>query len=189
MKKKEHGTLYMYRHGRCRCNQCRAANTSACSLARKKRQIAAGRGEIPAEVVHGAATSSNWGCKCVICSEGTRLRNADTYQRVLRGEIVHERGGSIPGCPCGTCRSSLTRKMKANNDLSRTAAHHNGYVWTGPELEIASRSDLTIAEIAGMLGRTFAAVATRRQLLQVDPRQYALLGAASASTKTNDPLL
>lgn len=57
-------------------------------------------------------------------------------------------------------------------------AERNGQQWTGPELEIATRSDISVKDAAEMLGRTFYAVQRMRVLCKADPRKTALLGRA-----------
>lgn len=51
--------------------------------------------------------------------------------------------------------------------------------WTGPELEIAARDDLTVTEAALMLGRTWKAVRVMRSKLRTDPRKIQLAGLAN----------
>lgn len=64
------------------------------------------------------------------------------------------------------------------NDASRESARRNYYIWTGPELEIVSRTDLTASAAAKILGRTIAAVNNQRRLLRRgDPKKTNLLGA------------
>lgn len=67
-------------------------------------------------------------------------------------------------------------QTKVRNDSSRTSAHCHGNVWTGPELEIAAREDLSVPEIAQMLGRTILAVAAQRRAIRADPRKQRLAG-------------
>jgi hypothetical protein len=55
-------------------------------------------------------------------------------------------------------------------------AINHGKEWTGPELELAARSDLTAKEVASMLGRTLFAVECVRVKLKDDPRKIKLAG-------------
>lgn len=55
-------------------------------------------------------------------------------------------------------------------------ATHNWEDWTGPQVEIAIREDLTAKEAALMLGRTLSAVMHIRRLHKVDPRKQSLAG-------------
>lgn len=60
---------------------------------------------------------------------------------------------------------------------TRSQARRNGYQWTGPELEIVAREDLTVKQAALMLGRTFYAVETQRKKLRSgDPKTTRLAG-------------
>jgi hypothetical protein len=59
---------------------------------------------------------------------------------------------------------------------TRPSARRNGLAWTGPELEIAARDDLTAEQAARMLGRTYRAVAGQRAHMCHDPRKAFLAG-------------
>jgi hypothetical protein len=63
-----------------------------------------------------------------------------------------------------------TRKFKRANVASRGQAARHRYPWTGPELEIAARTDLTAAQVAALLGRTIVAVRHARVKLRTDPK-------------------
>jgi hypothetical protein len=91
--------------------------------------------------------------------DGERARDAVRYQRDRE-------------------RRDATSERSLLNLQAETlpTATRSGYQWTGPELEIATRSDLTVKEAARMLGRTYYAVRTMRALVSIDPRKTALLG-------------
>lgn len=56
----------------------------------------------------------------------------------------------------------------------------NGLIWTGPEVELCSRTDLSAREVAGMLGRSIFAVRRQRALLKAEePRALHLLGQSA----------
>lgn len=60
---------------------------------------------------------------------------------------------------------------------TRPVAHHHRHEWTGTELEIADRRDLTAREAALLLGRTAAAVSVMRYKIDKrDPRTLSKLG-------------
>lgn len=69
-------------------------------------------------------------------------------------------------------------------DLQKESLEHaprRGLPWTGPELEIADRRDLTAAEIAAMTGRTLHAVHFVRAKLRAGiPREVLLAGVRRA---------
>lgn len=87
------------------------------------------------------------------------------------------------GCRCDDCTAvattQTTARHKRTNDLSRRAATKSGQQWTGPEMEIVMRDDLTAAQAAEMLGRSIRAVENRRHLCRTDPKWIAAVGIAS----------
>jgi hypothetical protein len=84
-----------------------------------------------------------------------------------------------------TMRERLKREPRNKRHYGRvqaetaSAARRHGRVWTGPELEIAARDDLSNKEIALMLGRTYAAVDHARRGIKIDPRKQFLAGLAA----------
>lgn len=76
---------------------------------------------------------------------------------------------------------------RAENRKSREAATRHYWPWTGVELEIASRDDLTEAQVASMLGRTRSSVNTMRGKLRDDPRLRMLRDGAPLPTGTAPP--
>ncbi len=85
------------------------------------------------------------------------------------------------GCRCELCTCAHTKATEAQrkrvNDRTRDRAEHYKQEWTGPELEIATRSDLTAAQAARMLGRTMHGVKRVRAKCRTEPRYMKLLGA------------
>lgn len=84
------------------------------------------------------------------------------------------------GCRCEVCvkanwqpKAAHARKVQAE---SLDAATNHYKEWTGPEMEILTRSDLTRREKAAMLGRTYDAVTNMLAKLDVDPRKQRLAG-------------
>jgi hypothetical protein len=59
---------------------------------------------------------------------------------------------------------------------TQVRAHRSGEIWTGPDLEIATRGDLSAGEAAKMLGRTLAGVMWARKATEIDPRKTSLAG-------------
>lgn len=78
------------------------------------------------------------------------------------------------------CRSCCLKRFRALNEATRGRSKH-GYQWTGPELEIASRSDLSVNEAAEMLGRSLAAVANARARVRHDPKTTQVVGLARSA--------
>lgn len=68
------------------------------------------------------------------------------------------------------------RRLKPINDELRGEAHRHGQEWTGPELEIALREDLSAQEVAILLGRSLAAVNMARYRARRFPREINLSG-------------
>lgn len=62
------------------------------------------------------------------------------------------------------------RQAQRNAGLTERAVNFRKQ-WSGPELELASREDLTIAEVAAKLGRTYDGVRKMRQKL-LDPADW-----------------
>lgn len=60
-------------------------------------------------------------------------------------------------------------------------ATRRGFVWTGPELELIARDDLSAKEVAVMLGRTYFAVKNMQRKIRDEPKYIKLAGV---STKT-----
>ena len=119
-------------------------------------------------------------CRCDECVEWNRERlrkerEANPGRNAQYQAKFRERN---PGA--GLEKRQLFARSKAEE--TRTVAIRAGQEWTGPEMELVSRDDLTVTEIAKMLGRTYAAVTYRRHALKVDPRAVALAGNAPDPT-------
>jgi hypothetical protein len=52
-----------------------------------------------------------------------------------------------------------------------------GYQWTGPEMEIIERDDLTARQAGLMIGRSIFAVQRRREAIRNEPKLQRVLGA------------
>jgi hypothetical protein len=63
---------------------------------------------------------------------------------------------------------------KQNSTLEKATRHY--YRWTGPELELASREDLSAKDVALMIGRSYAAVLSMRRKLHADPTTISRAG-------------
>jgi hypothetical protein len=61
-------------------------------------------------------------------------------------------------------------------------AHRHKLQWTGPELEIASRADLSASDVARMLGRSYWAVTNIRKKLK-NPMLDQVAGASRAEMR------
>lgn len=74
-----------------------------------------------------------------------------------------------------TRRCNLRSKHRTQGS-TLPSAHRRGQPWTGPELELAARPDLSAVQVAEMIGRTYHAVANTRRRLLVDPRAIQVAG-------------
>lgn len=60
------------------------------------------------------------------------------------------------------------------NDETRAKADNAGQRWTGPEVAVALRDDLTVQQAAEMLGRSYMAVRAVRKKSKQSPRLHRL---------------
>jgi hypothetical protein len=80
---------------------------------------------------------------------------------------------------CSDCRRQTVRsdgERKQAESLDRAGRRY--YQWTGPELEMLLREDLTNAQLAEALGRTYAAVTQMKTQVRRDPRKAWMAGAS-----------
>ena len=75
-------------------------------------------------------------------------------------------------------RSAVRKHEHEQALVTLPLAVNSGKEWTGPELEILTRRELTDTTAALMLGRTSRAVSQQRHLLSVDPRKINLAGVS-----------
>lgn len=130
---------------------------------------------------HGPA-GYNRGCRCDTCRASNRERTRK--QRELG--VVPEGAHGLPstrtnfGCTCEPCveanRALVRRQHHRRQAETRDKATRHGAQWTGPELEIAARKDLTATQAALLLGRTAAAVRQQRRFMKSDPRKSRMAG-------------
>jgi hypothetical protein len=157
-----HGTTGCYGRG-CRCDACRAANARHHQRLRQQRALRAAS----AQFEHGLSAYKNWACRCEVCLKAKQMDNHALY--------LHD-----PKAP------GLRTARRQARTLEQAKRHR--YMWTGPELEIAARSDLTVQQIALMLGRTYYAVRGMRWLVrQGDPRKAFLAGLGAATRPGAQP--
>lgn len=151
-----HGTPYRYRAG-CRCASCKQAHAAKVRSDRGKRMA---RGSTPA--THGSVTYRNYGCRCQACSTA----NSEYLQQYRHDPARADQ-----------LRDDERVYKAARQRASLATAIRYGQQWTGPEMELVSRDDLTFAEMATMLGRSVAAVGSkRRRILRGEPVAVRLAG-------------
>lgn len=177
----EHGKLRGYNRG-CRCDECRDAVTTYRRKLRKqaKERAASGR----AKFKHGYSGYRDWGCRCETCQAAHAAKNAQ-----YRQDREEREPGSVTRWNAEWREAQDPERLKAvdlqsklqHRAKTRAKANRHGFQWTGPELEVAARSDLTIAEVALMLGRTYDAVCNARRRLKDDPKLIHLAGLPRAA--------
>jgi hypothetical protein len=153
-----HGSPARYRSG-CKCDLCRSANAKVHKNLRVDRSLR--RNEATFE--HGRSAYLNWGCRCEVCTKDHTEACAPAvrrYQEANREELNQ--------------RTYVRRRPIQNRSLEE--ARRNGFQWTGPELELIARPDLTAEQAADMLGRTYFAVVRMRRRLHVEPKLVNLTG-------------
>lgn len=75
----------------------------------------------------------------------------------------------------------MERYRAREQEKTTPKARNHGKQWTGPELEIASRPELTATQAAKMLGRTHVAVRAARQKLRREPKWARVAGIGSSN--------
>ena len=118
--------------------------------------------------------------------------------------LLRKDAGAVP--PCRTCRvrqtlaakhkrlvrdEAFAQLMRDRQKIQRRrkqadtvdGAHNNKKEWTGAELEMASRYDLTAAQIAARLGRTLYSVKHMRKALKDEPRTIMHAGLSESGIR------
>jgi hypothetical protein len=184
------------KHGRsaynrgCRCEVCKAATAEY----RRAWRARLREGGTPPPK-HGVTGYALYGCRCEVCRDAaaTAQRQQLEARTARLDEAPHgtTTGYNSWGCRCGECRKAIRgRKGPGVPGFLQARTKHNAGVqastleqarnrykqWTGPELEIAGRADLSHQDVALMLGRTYSAVRNIRQKMEYDPRKQNLAG-------------
>lgn len=175
------GTESAYRRG-CRCDDCRTAY-AALQRRKKVERIAS---KTDAKIPHGTTGGyNNWKCRCAHCSKAW-----SAYQEIRREQRKVSEEGIIPhgtpsgytawSCRCTACREAFHAaygpKIVTRNAASRQQAKNHGKMWTGPELELLARSELTVDYLAEHLGRSRFAVQHQRLRVRSEPVTVWLAG-------------
>jgi hypothetical protein len=144
-------------------------------------------------ITHGTPYAyDKCGCRCSDCVVAYRAYRRDKReQRATRAtEIPHGHIGYVGWlCRCEVCRkanTSVTQIYRTrHNEAARVDARHHAEEWTGPQLEIALRDDLTARQAATMLGRTVMAVQNIRNKRET-PKIAWLLGASRNASQQQE---
>lgn len=78
-------------------------------------------------------------------------------------------------------RTKALRQFHEKQAETLPGARKRGQEWTGIELEMALRTDVTVRELAERLGRTFSAVASARHKARHDPAWVEFVGAGEGA--------
>lgn len=125
------------------------------------------------------------GCKCDVCRKAKNdwqkayLKRKPQRHRVARsdGTVPHGYAGYANyKCRCDICTTASTAYTRKYQKRVVPSAPMSGQIWTGPEMEIAMRDDLTTTQAALLLGRSWAAVASVRARIRRNPRDDILWG-------------
>lgn len=107
---------------------------------------------------------------CKTCGELRPGRAFKDYRNVERDH----RGGRY-GRECRRCEERRGQRAKRIND-SMPQPRKN-YQWTGPELEVIERDDLTARQAGAMIGRSVYAVRTMQFRVKREVKLQRVLGA------------
>jgi len=169
------GTFARYNSG-CRCAKCRRANAKRHAEQRVRRKSSHSVDTIP----HGASGYVNYGCECDVCRDAVSERNQlQRRSRVERSEQApHGTKAAYSGwgCRCAECRRAGNEYRQGIYSETLDGASNHFKKWTGPEMEILERGDLSHREAALLLGRTVWAVQTMRRRLRAEPKVIQVVG-------------
>jgi hypothetical protein len=117
------------------------------------------------QIAHGLDGYVNWNCRCEVCRRAhtSAVEPAAKRWRKRNRQAIGERD---------------SRRFATAQEQTRETASRHYCQWTGPELELAAREDLSAREVAVMIGRTLAAVQYMRRRLKDDPKTVNLAGIA-----------
>jgi len=139
------------------------------------------------EFTHGTAGGYSAGCRCEGCVDAKKGYVVGWRARKVGDEIPHGtlNGFKNYGCRCAECSpvASAANSKRAAQEQEETlpTASRYGQQWTGPEMElIVTRRDLTLVQLAKMLGRTRHAVSTARSRATSDPKWRKVAGVDDA---------
>lgn len=136
-----------------------------------------------ARIKHG--TTGAWmyrKCRCDVCLEARAAYKRQEREKRLQSFDPSTREHGLvstyqAGCSCLSCTEAMRAWLAERNEATRSDARHHTKEWTGVEVEHAIRDDLSIAQIARDLGRTYDAVSNvRKAVAKGNHRYLTLLG-------------
>lgn len=173
LKKSEHGTPSMYNRG-CRCEPCKTRQRQRAKEQQAKRLAKVQAGE--ASFAHGLSGYTNWNCRCAVCKAAgsdanraywqngsKRLSEASEASREAHRRQLTERVKAWRDQNRDRVRASNNQRFQDYQAETIGRARKHYYTWTSAELDVVTRDDLSIKEMARMLGRTWSAVHKQRQ--------------------------
>lgn len=128
------------------------------------------------------------GCRCGKCRASKRKQSKNWRDKIRSSRepdrIPHGISGRVNYlCKCEVCaaaqRDAVSKWQRSTNDKLLGRAHRHNSQWSGPEMELAARSDLSAQQVGDMIGRTLWAVSTMRRRLRKEPSQQWLAGDRS----------
>lgn len=131
--------------------------------------------DVSTAVKHGTRYSyRKRGCRCDQCRKWKRER--DQRYRARNPEQAKKQSRRWRDAHPEEQQALTRRNTKKLNDELRETAERHRLEWTGVELEIATRPDLTSRQVAEILHRTLSAVRNMRRRLDsdLDPRDRML---------------
>jgi hypothetical protein len=135
---------------------------------------------------HGTQYGYRARCRCDACRAWQHAEFQKRYPGSAMQKHSSEHSRQWRAANPEKREAEVASKQEANRKSREAAARHY-WPWTGTELEIASREDLTEAQVASMLGRTLGSVNTMRGKLRDDPRLQMLRDGAPLPTGTAAP--
>lgn len=139
----------------------------------------------------GTPAKYDRGCRCDGCTRAHLTYGRDASRNHRRDWRVQAKSASdkIPhgitgrlnyACKCDICMTAARERQgrwqrKANAESLERATRHHAQ-WTGPEMELAARRDLSATGVAAITGRTMWAVRTMRSRLNREPSLQWLAG-------------
>jgi hypothetical protein len=115
-----------------------------------------------------------------VTTEKSGRRRCIACHRAAQARFAREHGATPTG------RRAVQERAARRQARTVESARNWGKEWTGPELEVLARGDLTRAQKALLLGRTYNAVANMLRRVCVDPRtEFLLLGVEGPVAQAN----
>lgn len=111
------------------------------------------------------------GCRCSVCGDAYRKWRRPKAAAYRAGHKDTRREYDL------SHRTRINQKRRLRNDKSLEYAFNHNKQWTGPEMEIAERPDMTDIQVGAMLGRSQMAVAMIRHRIRNEPKYRQINGA------------